>query len=164
MPYILKKQKTRGYKVCKRGTRKCFSKRPLTKRMAKRQMRALYLHERVGGVYKKRRFSRNLIGGGGGVITAYNATNDQPVSLDVSKTWSFDRDGFSIGDDDRGIRNKTRLTSGDTIPHPILEQMNDESNIELVMGFIETCETADKTQLNKLSERLTKLREWKQKT
>jgi hypothetical protein len=49
MPYILRKQKTRGYKVCKRGTRKCFSKRPLTKRMAKRQMRALYLHERVGG-------------------------------------------------------------------------------------------------------------------
>jgi hypothetical protein len=48
MPYILRKQKTRGYKVCKRGTRKCFSKRPLTKYMAKRQMRALYLHERVG--------------------------------------------------------------------------------------------------------------------
>ena len=48
MPYILRKQKTRGYKVCKRGTRKCFSKRPLTKRMAKRQMRALYLHERIG--------------------------------------------------------------------------------------------------------------------
>ena len=48
MPYILRKQKTRGYKVCKRGTRKCFSKRPLTKRTAKRQMRALYLHERIG--------------------------------------------------------------------------------------------------------------------
>ena len=48
MPYVLRKQKTRGYKVCKRGTRKCFSKRPLTKYMAKRQMRALYLHERVG--------------------------------------------------------------------------------------------------------------------
>ena len=48
MPYVLRKQKTRGYKVCKRGTRKCFSKRPITKYMAKRQMRALYLHERVG--------------------------------------------------------------------------------------------------------------------
>lgn len=61
MPYILKKQKTRGYKVCKRGTRKCFSKRPLTKRMAKRQMRALYLHERVG---KGHRTRHNLRGGG----------------------------------------------------------------------------------------------------
>ena len=48
MPYTLRKQKTRGYKVCKKGTRKCFSKRPLTKRMAKRPMRALYLHERMG--------------------------------------------------------------------------------------------------------------------
>jgi hypothetical protein len=48
MPYTLRKQKNRGYKVCKKGTRKCFSKRPLTKRMAKRQMRALYLHERMG--------------------------------------------------------------------------------------------------------------------
>lgn len=47
MPYVLRKQKTRGYKVCKRGTRKCFSKRPLTKYMAKRQMRALYVNERI---------------------------------------------------------------------------------------------------------------------
>ena len=30
----------------KKGTRKCFSKRALTKRMAARQMRALYLNER----------------------------------------------------------------------------------------------------------------------
>jgi hypothetical protein len=49
MPYVLRKQRrgkqTRGYKVCKRGTRKCFSKRALTKRMAIRQMRALYLNE-----------------------------------------------------------------------------------------------------------------------
>lgn len=69
MPYILRKQKTRGYKVCKRGTRKCFSKRPLTKYMAKRQMRALYLHERVGagtgggGSGKSRRKRRYLKGG-----------------------------------------------------------------------------------------------------
>lgn len=61
MPYILRKQKTRGYKVCKRGSRKCFSKRPLTKRMAKRQMRALYLHERVG---KGHRTRHNVRGGG----------------------------------------------------------------------------------------------------
>lgn len=47
MPYTLRKQKNRGYKVCKRGTLKCFSKRPLTKHMAKRQMRAIYLHERI---------------------------------------------------------------------------------------------------------------------
>ena len=47
MPYVVRKQKTRGYKVCKRGTRKCFSKRPLTKYVATRQMRALYLHERM---------------------------------------------------------------------------------------------------------------------
>lgn len=45
MPYVLRKQSRRGYKVCKRGTRKCFSKRALTKRMAIRQMRALYLNE-----------------------------------------------------------------------------------------------------------------------
>jgi len=59
MPYVLRKQKTRGYKVCKRGTRKCFSKRPLTKYMAKRQMRALYLNERIGG-----RKSRKAMRGG----------------------------------------------------------------------------------------------------
>lgn len=47
MPYTLRKQSRRGYKVCKKGTRKCFSKRGLTKRMAVRQMRALYLNERV---------------------------------------------------------------------------------------------------------------------
>lgn len=45
MPYTLRKQSRRGYKVCKKGTRKCFSKRALTKRMAVRQMRALYLSE-----------------------------------------------------------------------------------------------------------------------
>ncbi len=45
MPYVLRKQSRRGYKVCKKGTRKCFSKRALTKRMAVRQMRALYLNE-----------------------------------------------------------------------------------------------------------------------
>ena len=45
MPYVLRKQSRRGYKVCKKGTRKCFSKRALTKRMAIRQLRALYLNE-----------------------------------------------------------------------------------------------------------------------
>ena len=47
MPYVLRKQSRRGYKVCKKGTRKCFSKRALTKRMAVRQMRALYLNETI---------------------------------------------------------------------------------------------------------------------
>ena len=68
MPYVLRKQKTRGYKVCKRGTRKCFSKRPLTKRMAKRQMRALYLHERVGagagGGKSRRKQNKRCMKGG----------------------------------------------------------------------------------------------------
>ena len=88
MPYVLRKQKTRGYKVCKRGTRKCFSKRPLTKYMAKRQMRALYLHERVGagsggGGGKSRRKQnkrRNLRGGmfhqGQGAAAAAVAAKD----------------------------------------------------------------------------------------
>ena len=64
MPYVLRKQtrrgyKVRGYKVCKKGTRKCFSKRALTKSMAIRQMRALYLNEskqqkQRGGSQKQR--------------------------------------------------------------------------------------------------------------
>ena len=56
MPYVLRKQGTRGYKVCKKGTRKCFSKRALTKRMAIRQMRALYLNEsrsKKGGSHRQ---------------------------------------------------------------------------------------------------------------
>ena len=103
MPYVLRKQKTRGFKVCKRGTRKCFSKRPLTKRMAKRQMRALYLHERVGGVggvggYKKRNgrsrrsHRRNLIGGGilhkcvidGTEITISTMGGNQNLTVSIS--------------------------------------------------------------------------------
>ena len=56
MPYVLRKQSRRGYKVCKKGTRKCFSKRALTKRMAVRQMRALYLNEskKQGGKRKQK--------------------------------------------------------------------------------------------------------------
>jgi hypothetical protein len=53
MPYVLRKQSRRGYKVCKKGTRKCFSKRALTKRMAIRQMRALYLNETKINLGKK---------------------------------------------------------------------------------------------------------------
>jgi hypothetical protein len=77
MPYVLRKQKTRGYKVCKRGTRKCFSKRPLTKRMAKRQMRALYLHERVGSGK-----SQKLKSSGGGFTKAQIvAFREPPVDI-----------------------------------------------------------------------------------
>jgi hypothetical protein len=54
MPYVLRKQSSRGYKVCKKGTRKCFSKRALTKRMAIRQMRALYLNESLSRSKKMR--------------------------------------------------------------------------------------------------------------
>lgn len=45
MPYILRKIKD-GYKVCKKDEpTKCFSKKPLTKEKAKRQMRAIYANE-----------------------------------------------------------------------------------------------------------------------
>ena len=63
MPYVLRKQSRRGYKVCKKGTRKCFSKRALTKRMAVRQMRALYLNETIK---RKRKQSGKQSGGWGG--------------------------------------------------------------------------------------------------
>ena len=65
MPYTLRKQRRRGYKVCKKGTRKCFSKRALTKRMAVRQMRALYLNESSKQSDKKHKQS----GGWGGPPT-----------------------------------------------------------------------------------------------
>jgi hypothetical protein len=60
MPYVLRKQSRRGYKVCKKGTRKCFSKRALTKRMAIRQMRALYLNE---SPKQSKRQSKKQVGG-----------------------------------------------------------------------------------------------------
>ena len=73
MPYVLRKQSRRGYKVCKKGTRKCFSKRALTKRMAVRQMRALYLNEskKQSGKQSKKQSgkqSKKQSGGWGGNI------------------------------------------------------------------------------------------------
>ena len=71
MPYVLRKQTRRGYKVCKKGTRKCFSKRALTKRMAIRQMRALYLNEsryKKGGSQRQQGGSQQ--GGWGGAPIA----------------------------------------------------------------------------------------------
>ena len=45
MPYILRKIKD-GYKVCKKNEpKKCFSKNPLTKEKATRQMKAIYANE-----------------------------------------------------------------------------------------------------------------------
>ena len=45
MPYHIKKVKG-GWKVGKRGDAKTFSKRPLTRAMALRQLRALMANER----------------------------------------------------------------------------------------------------------------------
>lgn len=52
MPYEIKKQKT-GYKVCKKNTDKCFSKKPIPKINAIKQKYAIELHEssKTGGNY-----------------------------------------------------------------------------------------------------------------
>ena len=43
MPYVIRPYKhTSKFRVCKRRSRKCFSKRPMTKRNAKRQLAAIY--------------------------------------------------------------------------------------------------------------------------
>ena len=44
MPYSVRK-KSKGYKVCKKGSDKCFSKKPLSKDKANRQMKAIYANE-----------------------------------------------------------------------------------------------------------------------
>lgn len=44
MPYSIKK-KGSGYKVCKKDSSKCFSKKPMTKEKANRQMKAIYANE-----------------------------------------------------------------------------------------------------------------------
>jgi hypothetical protein len=46
MPYTITKQGNRGFKVCKKtGKKKCFSKKPLTKKKALAQMAAIRLNE-----------------------------------------------------------------------------------------------------------------------
>jgi len=43
MPYVIRPYKTTSkFRVCKRNSRKCFSKRPMSKRNAKRQLSAIY--------------------------------------------------------------------------------------------------------------------------
>lgn len=45
MPYVLRKyKKTRKYRVCKKGTRKCFSKKPMSKTRARKQLAAIIIH------------------------------------------------------------------------------------------------------------------------
>lgn len=45
MPYLIKKINN-GFKVCKQNDQnKCFSKKPMTKEMAKKQMRAIIMSE-----------------------------------------------------------------------------------------------------------------------
>ncbi len=44
MPYSIKK-KGKGHKVCKKGSNKCFSKKPMSKGKTARQMKAIYANE-----------------------------------------------------------------------------------------------------------------------
>ena len=45
MPYVLRKyKKTRKDRVCKKGTRKCFSKKPMSKTRARKQLAAIIIH------------------------------------------------------------------------------------------------------------------------
>jgi hypothetical protein len=46
MPYFIKKINNKGYKVCKvDDIKKCFSKKPLTKTQAKKQLIAICINE-----------------------------------------------------------------------------------------------------------------------
>lgn len=47
MPYIIRRyKKSSTFRVCKRGTRKCFSKRGMSMKAAKRQRAAIIVHTR----------------------------------------------------------------------------------------------------------------------
>ncbi len=46
MPYRIKKEK-KGFKVCKKTGNKCFSKKPLTKTKAKKQLAAIKINESI---------------------------------------------------------------------------------------------------------------------
>lgn len=66
MPYVIRPYKRTGkFRVCKRNTKKCFSRRPMSKRNAKRQLAAIYTNSgerhlrsrRTGGRLSKSRQS-----------------------------------------------------------------------------------------------------------
>ena len=59
MPYNLKKYKS-GYKVCKKNSSKCFSKKPLTKQKAENQMKALYANESMHEGLNLKNIGNNL--------------------------------------------------------------------------------------------------------
>lgn len=44
MPYVIREVEN-GYKVCKKGTRKCFSNDPMVKKQAEKQRIAIILSE-----------------------------------------------------------------------------------------------------------------------
>lgn len=52
MPYIVREVEG-GFKACKKGTRKCYSKKPLTKKKATAQRTAIQLSEL--GLTKKKK-------------------------------------------------------------------------------------------------------------
>lgn len=54
MPYTVKKVKG-GFKACKKGGKKCFSKKPLTKRQAVKQIGAIYSSEKRQKSKKKKK-------------------------------------------------------------------------------------------------------------
>jgi hypothetical protein len=61
MPYRIVKRGS-GYKVCKKSSKKCFSKKPLNKEKAQSQMKALYASESISfekivdGVLNEKKF------------------------------------------------------------------------------------------------------------
>jgi len=52
MPYTVKKEKG-GFKACKKGGKKCFSKKPLTKKQAVKQIGAIASEEKRKKVKKE---------------------------------------------------------------------------------------------------------------
>ena len=52
MPYTVKKEKG-GFKACKKGEKKCFSKKPLTKKQAVKQIGAIASEEKRKKVKKE---------------------------------------------------------------------------------------------------------------
>ena len=122
MPYEIKKQKT-GYKVCKKNTDKCFSKKPIPKINAIKQKYAIELHEssKTGGNYpegfKKYSFIvRPKIGGKyidcepGWKTYPLTCQKDLECSFDANKILRLENP-FTCND---GPKTKARPTDGKT--------------------------------------------------